>query len=446
MEPPAHPLRSLVPDSLLTRTFLLVSLLIVTSVAIWLTLFGLSEREPRARQISQLALSILNITNAALIAADPEKRLALLQDLAESEGIHLYPAEETDITEALPETYVFQRMQELLQTSFGDKTRFAGNVNGQAGLWISFSIGDSDEDDYWLRLPGEHAERDFPWHWLTWGGASLLLALLSAWLIVSRVTRPMRALALAAIKVGRGGNPEHIPEQGAIEIRHVAGAFNTMTGNLVAMNAERAEILAGISHDLRTPLSRLRLELELSMGDEEARSAAVADIEQMDGIIAQFLDYARDGTDRSRESCDLNAVVCEVATRITRSSSPPEFLLGDLPLVEINRQGLTRAISNLLENARKYAGEDLRIVTSRADGLVHIDIMDRGPGIPAEEVERLKRPFTRLETARSNVTGTGLGLAIVERVMRQHDGRLELHPREGGGLTARLVLPETEGC
>ena len=435
-------LQRLFPRTLLVRTFLLVSLLIVVCVATWLTLFGLAEREPRARQLAQLTVSVVNLTHAALVAADPFKRLALLRDLAESEGVHLYPAERSDAIEDLPDTFFFRVMYDTARSQLGPSTRFAGRVNGQKGIWVSFSVGDSDEDDYWLMLPGEHAENDFPWHWFGWGGASLALALLVAWLIVSRVTLPLRALAGAAREVGRGKHPDPIPERGAIELQQLAEAFNRMSENLRRIDTERAEVLAGISHDLRTPLARLRLESEMSIIDNEARNGVIADIEQMDAIIAQFLDYARSECGEEAKLDDVNAVLTQVAEAHYRlSTHTPQIMLGAIPLIPIHRQALTRALSNLLENARKYGGNDLAVETHCENEEIFIDVLDRGPGIPEAEVERLKRPFTRLETARTDASGTGLGLAIVDRIARLHNGRLDLLERDGGGLVARLRLP-----
>jgi len=430
----------LFPRTLLVRTFLLVSLLIVVCVAIWLTLFGLAEREPRARQLAQLTVSVVNLTHAALVAADPVKRLALLRDLAESEGVHLYPAERSDAIDDLPDTFFFRVMYDTARSQLGPGTRFAGMVNGQKGIWVSFSVGDSDEDDYWLMLPGEHAENDFPWHWFGWGGASLALALLVAWLIVSRVTLPLRELASAAREVGRGKHPDPISERGAIELQQLAEAFNRMSENLRRIDTERAEVLAGISHDLRTPLARLRLESEMSIIDNEARHGVIADIEQMDDIIAQFLDYARGESSEQAELTDVNALVTQIVGGQGRASGTPCLFLGEIPAVLIRRQALTRALVNLLENARKYGGDQIELRTCVENGELMIEVLDRGPGIPESEIERLKRPFTRLETARSDATGTGLGLAIVERIARLHGGALELLPRDGGGLIARLRL------
>jgi len=430
-----------IPRTLLVRTFLLVSLLIFVSVATWLTLFGLAEREPRAQQLAQLTVSIVNLTNAAILSAEPSKRLALLRDLADSEGVHLYPAEPTDSVNALPDTFSFRVLHDTVRAQLGPRSRLAGSVNGLQGLWVGFSIGDTTEDDYWLMLPGERAESAFPWQWLGWGCASLLLALLVAWLIVSRVTQPLRVLARAAREVGHGKHPTPIPERGAAELRQLAESFNRMSEDLTRINAERAEILAGISHDLRTPLARLRLEAEMSIGDDDARDAVIDDIEQMDAIIAQFLDFARGESTEGSQLTDINNWVTQVAGTQGRTSSPPELVLGDVPDSLIHRQAMTRALANLLDNARKYGGEPVSLETRVDNGDLLIDVLDRGPGIPESEIERLKRPFTRLENARTDTGGTGLGLAIVERIARLHGGRFELLQRDGGGLIARLRIP-----
>ena len=434
-------LHSFLPRTLLLRTFLLVSLLIFISVATWVALFALAQREPQARQLGQLAVSVVNLTNAALVAAEPAKRVALLRDLAESEGVHVYPSESDDNIAPLPDNLFFATMLETAKVHLGPSTRLAASVNGQAGLWISFSVDKADEDVYWLMLPGERAESEFPWHWLGWGGASLILALLVAWLIVSRVTQPLRALAKAAREVGRGLHPEPIPERGAIELCQLAQAFNRMSEDLKRINAERAEVLAGLSHDLRTPLARLRLEAELSIREDHARNAVIDDIEQMDAVIGQFLDFARGESGETPELADINEIVVQLAENHARRSERPELALGDLPPVRIHGKALTRAIANLLENARKYGGEPITIETRIDGNEIQIDILDRGPGIPQKEVERLKRPFTRLENARTDATGTGLGLAIVERIARLHKGALELLERQGGGLIARLRIP-----
>jgi two-component system osmolarity sensor histidine kinase EnvZ len=198
-------------------------------------------------------------------------------------------------------------------------------------------------------------------------------------------------------------------------------------------------VLAGISHDLRTPLSRLRLALEMSGAEAGAAGAMIADIDEIDAVIGQFLDFAR-GADEQKAENDLDAVAAEVAEHYRRINKGVSAVPGELAPFRFARLAVRRAITNLVDNALRYAGEPIQIeVKSEADFAV-VSVLDRGPGIPPAEAERLKRPFTRLDAARSGPGGAGLGLAIVERIARAHRGRLELLPREGGGLDARLIL------
>ena len=291
-----------------------------------------------------------------------------------------------------------------------------------------------------LSITGCRFESDLPLRWLSWGGASLALALAVAWLIVSRVTLPLRALAGAVAALGRGHYPAPIPERGALELRQLAAAFNRMSDDLKRMDGERAEILAGLSHDLRTPLARLRLEAELSIRDEAARQAVADDIEHLDAIIGQFLNFARGSADEALEPSELDALVGELVDAYTRRGQAITFSAAGTRL-PLRRQGMQRALANLIDNAFKYGGGEVDVATWHRADEAGIDVLDRGPGIPETEIERLKRPFTRLEAARSNAGGTGLGLAIAERMARLHGGRLDLLPRPGGGLIARLRLP-----
>lgn len=433
----------MIPRTLLVRTFLLVSTLIVLTVAIWAALLSLAEREPRVQQLAQLTTSAVNLTRAALVAADPAKRLDLLIELSEREGIRLYPAEAEDKLVELPDQPFYRLLRSETIKHLGNDTRLALAVNGEEGLWASFSLEDPDdpEDQYWVMLPPEHASRDFPWHWLSWGGASLALALLVAWWIVSRVTRPLRALSRAAAEVGRGRQPEPVPEAGADELKQLARSFNQMSLDLARNNAERAEILAGISHDLRTPLARLRLEAEMSVNDDSAREAIATDIDQMDAIIAQFLDYARGDGGESVEETHIDALLGTLVSHYERIGLSLKFDCAGMPEIPVRPMALRRAVGNLIENSRKYAGDDIALAAGLTDGRLWIEVSDRGPGIPAEEIERMKRPFTRLDAARTDTRGTGLGLAIVERIARLHGGSLDLQAREGGGLVARLSIP-----
>jgi two-component system osmolarity sensor histidine kinase EnvZ len=199
-------------------------------------------------------------------------------------------------------------------------------------------------------------------------------------------------------------------------------------------------VLAGISHDLRTPLTRLRLEAEMSVADN-ARQAVVADIEQMEAVISQFMDYARTESGEQPVMTDLAALLVGLAERQRHIGHTLSTDIGDLPETMLRPKAIARAVTNLIDNAVKYGGGDITLAVATVNREIWLEIKDRGPGIPADEIERLKRPFTRLDSARTDATGTGLGLAIVERIARLHEGRLELLPNLEGGLIVRLVLP-----
>jgi two-component system osmolarity sensor histidine kinase EnvZ len=258
---------------------------------------------------------------------------------------------------------------------------------------------------------------------------------------VSRVDRPLRQLATAAREIGRGRQPAPLPESGPVEVETLARAFNQMSRDLARLDEDRALILAGVSHDLRTPLARLRLGVEMSADDPHLKSGMVADIEDMDRIIGQFLDFARLDGGEPPESVDLAALASEVAQHYRETGHALETDLAAIAPIALRRVPFRRVMTNLLDNAFRYGGGGVSLRTRRAGEDVVVEVLDRGPGIPAEEVERLKQPFTRLETARSGQGGSGLGLAIVDRIVRAHGGRFDLLPRDGGGLIARVTLP-----
>ncbi|PKO35018.1 MAG: two-component sensor histidine kinase [Betaproteobacteria bacterium HGW-Betaproteobacteria-7] len=429
------------PRTLLARTFLLLALLVLLTTVAWLSLFRYIEAEPRARETAQLATSAVNLVRASLLAAAPDKRRRLFEELSSREGIRLLPAEADDRLLPMPDTRFQRLIRRELAAGLGQQTRVAASVNEVGGFWVSFRLYEGDEDEFWLVLPRERAARNFAGHWLTWGLLALALALIVAWLIASRISRPLQAMAEAAAAVGRGLRPEPLPENGAEEMRRLAGAFNAMASSLDRHERDRSEVLAGISHDLRTPLTRLRLEAEMSIADETARQGVVADIEEMEGVISQFMDYARSESGEAPALTDLAVLLTDLAERRIAAGQPLAVAISSLPAQEVRAKSLARAVNNLIENATRYGGGNIRLTAQVANDEVHIDVIDNGPGIPPAEVERLKRPFTRLETARSNAGGTGLGLAIVDRVARLHDGRLDLLANPGGGLIARLVLP-----
>ncbi|MDO8208395.1 MAG: ATP-binding protein [Gallionella sp.] len=432
-------MKHLLPGSLLARAFLLIVVLIVVSMAASLAIFRHAEQEPHARQMAQLVVSVVNLTRAAVMSAAPEWRGALLAELADSEGLRVHLAEISDVLEPLPDQPPELRMMvEKVRHRLGDDTRFAEQRNGVEALWVSFYIGN---EEYWVALPREHIEHPVPQVLLVWGGSVLLLSLLGAYFIARQVAQPLKQLARAAREVGQGETPQPLPEQGVQEMIAVSVAFNQMSADLAANERERAQVLAGISHDLRTPLARVRIAAELSP-DESLREGLTSDVEQMDAVIRQFLDYARLDESEATVPTDLRALVSEVAQRFVSAAQSVSLELQPVPALFVRPLLLKRALANLLDNAIKYGGGDITVQLDQRDGKVVLAVMDRGAGIPEGRREAVKRPFIRLDAARSDVTGSGLGLAIVERAARLHHGAFELDQRAGGGLVARLILPQ----
>ena len=429
------------------RTFLLILLLLAASSAAWLQSFRLFEREPRAQQLAAQIISIVNITRSALVYSDPIVRLALLADLADSQGIRIVPLEQTDAVRPFSDDPVATRAAEHVMSALGPRTRLASAVNGVAGIWVSFAI---DADEYWVVIERDPLARDIGTRWIGWAVIAAIASLLAAVAITRVVNRPLARLSEAATELGAGRTPEQLPEAGPAEIATVNASFNRMVADLAQSERDRAVLLAGISHDLRTPLTRMRLEVEISDLPAEARANMVADLEQVDQIVAQFLDYARSEPSRPKADVDLSALIEQgvVASR-----------LGDDETVRIERHvepgvhvagldvELLRALANLLTNAERYGRDphsgrlELSVRLRKTAREALLEVADRGPGVAADQLEQLLRPFVRGDSARSGVAGAGLGLAIVSRIARMHGGELALSANEPKGLRATLRLP-----
>lgn len=435
------------------RTLLLILLLIVASLSAWIQSFRVFERAPRAESIAQQVTSIARLTRAALLYADPYVRRDLLSELAGNEGVRIFPLEPTDVVVPLADRPTLQLAEETIVANLGPGTRVAASVNGVPGLWVSLTL---EEDAYWLYIGRDPAGRSIGTQWIGWAVVALALSVLGAILITRVINRPLARLSGAARALGAGRAPEALPESGPPEIRTVNASFNRMVTDLAKLEEDRAVLLAGISHDLRTPLTRLRLELELAKLPDATRDAMVEDLEQMDAIVRQFLDYARGSTRQAPELVDVAEAV-EAAVARARVASVPDTALGigmpaaggETLTIAGHRTELDRALDNLLVNALRYGRDaasgraDVTIALKRDGGRAVITVADRGPGIAPDDVARLLRPFERGDTARGG-NGAGLGLPIVQRIARLHGGTLQLMPNTPHGLRAELSLPLAE--
>ena len=433
-------------SGLFWRTFLLLSALTVVSMASWIGMIRAVQREPTVHQTAELINSVVTITHSALTHSAPDLRRELLFELVSNEGIRIFPLESSDTVEPPPDTPYMPEIEARVKAKLGADTRFSSRVNGVAGFWISFKIGG---DAYWLMLERERIEGLTGVQWLGWASVVGVLSLLGAALISSLVNLPLARLTAASRAIGQGQLPEPLPERGPQEILEANRSFNQMVHEMQQVESDRALILAGISHDLRTPLTRMQLELEMAQLSPEAREGLQADIAQMDAIIAQFLDYARPSEAATFGAVNVSALLEDAANAAERTGARIKVDIAQDVQVLGNSTDLRRVFNNLIENARRYGrtpGADFTeldiVCRVKPHGRrAHIEIQDHGPGVPADQIDRLLKPFTRLDTARGQANGAGLGLAIVERVLTRHNAEFKVSNRDGGGLRIEIDLP-----
>ena len=308
--------------------------------------------------------------------------------------------------------------------------------------------GADGPESYWLNLPSVFPTREFTGAWLMATLASMLLALLGAWWLQRHIHQPLAQVVAAARQLARGQTPAVLPEAGPEEIATVGRSFNQMAQSLAAADHERALMLAGVSHDLRTPLTKLRLGVEIAGAQVDAPLAAsmARSIDEMDAIVGQFLDFARVGADAGEAEVPATASLNDLAQAVAEAQADHGRVLalelGGLPNLPVRPQALRRALDNLVENAWRHGAAPVVLRTGGSAQQAWIEVADHGTGMDAKELDHMRQPFARGGgAARAGVPGAGLGLAIAERVARAHGGALELHSAPGQGLRARLVLP-----
>ena len=435
--------------SLFWRTFILLALLIFFSSVAWLQMFKTQEYEPRILRNAHQIATVVNLTKTALKNSDEIARLSLIKMLADEEDVRIELREPTDRIVAFTDSGMDSRLVDEMVKRLGPGTTVASSVNDEEGLWIGFAIA---RDSYWLQMDPSRLKPLGGSAWLIWLSFTTALSLVGAAIMAGLINRPLKRLSYAASRVREGHFHGAPLDEGAAtsEIREVNIGFNRMAERLAKIEAERALMLAGISHDLRTPLARLRLETELSVSDPQTRELMVADIEQLDDIIDKFLDYARP------EPTDLGPVLLSgvISRCITpwRNNARLQITVdvGEDLQVQAEPVELGRVLSNLLENARRYGQSPadgitrVEIVARVHDGWVLLRVRDQGPGVSDETLKNLTQPFFRGDAARTAATGSGLGLAIVERSVQRMGGTFSVFNNSAGGLMALMKFRQAD--
>ena len=431
--------------NLFWRTLFMLALLLLGSTVAWLQTFRALEYEPRALLAAQQIASLVNLSRAALVHSDAIARVSLVKTLADQESLRILPREPGDQVEPFNQSGLNERIGEELSRRLGAGTVVAGRVNGQDGLWVGFLI---DKDTYWLQVDRSRLSPLGSKTWLIWLVVAAAMSLAGAAFIAGLINRPLKQLSFAASRV-RGGDfdASHLDEQVATsEIREVNIGFNRMAEQLAKIEQDRAVMLAGISHDLRTPLARLRLETEMSVADESARSHMAADIDQLVGIIDKLLEYARPGL-ASLSTVSLAEVV-ETCAFPFRHADDIVVRVDVHPALRVmaDEVELARVLSNLLENARRYGKSPqtgvavVEIAARQRNEWVLIKVRDHGTGVAPDALEKLTKPFFRGDAARTAASGAGLGLSIVDKTVQRMGGAFALANSSSGGLAAHIRL------
>ncbi len=435
--------------SLFWRTFALLAVLLTGGVVAWIYTVRALELEPRSVQAAQQIAGLVNLARAALRSSDTIQRVALVKSIAKQDSIRLLPREPGDKWEPYETDRATRASSDQLRSQLGPDTLVASQVNGAAGLWVGFSI---DADPYWLQAD---ATRVSPLSWQTvmlWVSVALLATVLGSVAIAQAINRPLQELSFAASRIREGEFDSVLDEDTMTsEIRQVNMGFNRMARELAKVEADRAVMLAGISHDLRTPLARLRLEAEMSVQDDEAKRNMASDIDQLDAIIDKFMDYARPG--------DVKLAPVDVAVLVDREAAafrdPNQIRIHSRvsPDTEVMADDteLGRVLQNLFENARRYGRSTdtgitrVLVTAARTGPWVILSVRDFGQGVDPRRLGQLTTPFFRGDAARTAATGAGLGLAIVEKAVQRMGGAFELANAADGGLIAHVRLRRAAG-
>ncbi|HEX4870429.1 MAG TPA: ATP-binding protein [Moraxellaceae bacterium] len=433
-------LNRLKPRSAVWRTTLVISIVLVVTQYLSIAFFWSNLYVPEMRQHAHYsAIQIRLLRTAALAPADSPDALHMHQWVRETTGIEVVRNAQ-DIPAVIDKPFVeifTDKYEEQLSQELNEPVQVYFKFKPVPVAWIHVpSIKGG-----WVREPLLFFAQYNPFIIIAWVIGVPLLALVAIVILVRQLNRPLKRLQLAALRVGKGQHATLLDTQsGSTEIRAVNRAFNQMTREIQQAGKERAFMLAGISHDLRTPLTRLRLTAEL-MKDRDVAEGMVLDIEEMDAILDQFIAYMRDGSDEPVVTASLNGVVMEIVAQVA-AHAEVHFEAAELPDMPMKRLSLKRMLDNLVSNGLRYGGAPLHIHTElhAEQQNVVLVVRDHGPGIDEKELPNLLQPFVRGESARTS-QGSGLGLAIVARIVKMHNGRLDIRNHPEGGLVVAITLP-----
>ncbi|MDN7180039.1 ATP-binding protein [Caballeronia sp. SEWSISQ10-4 2] len=441
--------RFTLPRSLFARNIaLLVALVIVSQIGSLSVLMNFVQR-PRIERAAETFAIYVQTLDDLLKTAAPDAQIDLAVRFEASRQFPAGAASEPSVTwRNFYRTYQRDVFIDTLREHLPASMPVQWQTGSEQRLWIRAHLG---HEPYWIALPvPEAAHNDGMLFTIALSIGLGALAIVTAYLIQRHINRPLRDLADAARGLSAGAAPQTLRIDGPTEIAQVSAAFNQMVHALQEADATRSLMLAGISHDIRTPLTKLRLAVAMTTPSDEHDALAVSTdhyLDQIDAILQQFMDYAGSGTREVTEVTDLNALVSNLAADFAGLGHVFELTLGELQPFAFRPISVMRVLMNLMQNAVLYGRVGLSVRTW-ADDVIHtayVEVADRGKGASGSDLDALKAPFKRGRSTGAHPGGTGLGLAIVERIAKLHGGELQLLQREGGGFAAIVSLRTAKG-
>lgn len=420
-------------------TTLAIALFIFQTIILTVTIYFVMI--PMAKRSADDLAALMVLSAQTWTELPAETRDDFERELAKKHDLWLFPAitplpEETHF---LPYLYFFKN---ALENRTGKPIKIQTTQWEQPWYWADIPIAGK-----LIRIgfPKDHIGVRPPQALALVLSVTIILTLIVSVILARRISRPLARLARAAKRVGEGASPQDLPENGTKELANLSYAFNRMSHQVKELLDNRTTLLAGISHDLRTPLARMRIAIEMLPENTNPKIAARLqnDIEEMNRLIGEFLELSRGLTKEPGHQIDINQLLDDLVNNARHSGVSVEWQPKGNCERNVGPIALNRILSNFIENAIRYGeGEPITIECNCDSHAVTIRILDRGPGIPADQLEHVFRPFYRLESSRSNKTGgSGLGLAIAKQLADANYWSIKLLPRENGGTEARLTIP-----
>ena len=431
----------LFPDSLALRTVLLVVAVIavaqITTFSLILDNRGIDHKNRTARYVA----GQIRMLQTLLPGLDEEARRRLEMAEPDEQWLQLRP-DGGQIPPHVPQFGFARELDKDLRHILREQVSLRQDPDPRSGLWIGFNAGG---ERWWLILPAPRFKPQKLPHDLWWNLAiALTVLLVIAGIFVSSIVRPLRRLGEAVSATGEG-SAQKVTPSGPSEVRRLAERHNTMLAQLARAEDERREMLAGLTHDLRAPLARVRVRLALLENDAE-REGLTRDADDMERIVDQCLAFLRseEGAQAEQPILIADAVSDEVA-RQRELGRPVEIAVSDAAAtveVAIAHGNLQRVLDNLIGNALQYGAPPVEIALAvERQGFVSLKVGDHGAGIPSEQRERAFEAFAQIDPARATRGSCGLGLAIVRRIVKASGGEVVLGEAPGGGLEVELSLP-----